>query len=392
MKKLAAILITLILLGVLPACQATATPAPPPPTATSTRTPIPAIPTATATITPIPALNSLNNPPLLSFKMFAPADGWGLVANQLLLTHNGGQNWFSVPLPGGQVDQNTSAFFRDTRTLLVLLPAADSQSGQLYSSINGGGTWQITAVPFGHGQLTYSDGVAYFLQTRQTGANSMLSSFYRSNDGGLTWNKILTGSSGETGNNSLPEAGLKTGLSLISSEIGWLGMAAQPGKVLLYKTQNGGQVWTAQDLQAPQNISSLTTNSLPPVFFPGDNKSGLLPVDFISQATGDKNRVFYTTTDSGINWWPGGSVIDGGAFTFVDPKNGWVWGKHGLYFTNDAAQTWQLLPVAFGRSEQATMISFVDTRNGWIVTADAKNRVRLYNTTDGGHTWIAINP
>ena len=143
---------------------------------------------------------------------------------------------------------------------------------------------------------------------------------------------------------------------------------------------------------APQNISSLTTNSLPPVFFPGDNKSGLLPVDFISQATGDKNRVFYTTTDSGINWWPGGSVIDGGAFTFVDPKNGWVWGKHGLYFTNDAAQTWQLLPVAFGRSEQATMISFVDTRNGWIVTADAKNRVRLYNTTDGGHTWIAINP
>ena len=386
MKKLAAISLILIVLGALAACQAKAAPTPLPPTPTEvTDTPVPVQPTVIPTDAVLPALHSLNSPPLLTFKMFPPTDGWGLVGNQLLLTHNGGQNWFSVPLEGGQVSQNTLALFVDAKTLYVLLPAADGLTGTLYSSLNGGGTWLITPVPFAHGQLAFIDGIGYFMETIQTGSDSMISNIFRSNDKGLTWNKILLGS-------GLPEAGLKTGFSFISSEIGWVGVAAQKQKVVLYKTTDGAHTWLIDDIPVPQNISTLVTNTLPPVFFAGDNRDGLLPVDFIAQDTGDKNRIFYTTNDGGASWNPGASVIDGGAYSFVDPKNGWVWGKHGLYTTNNTAQTWQLLPVAFGPSEQATMLSFVDTKTGWIVTTDAKNRVRLYNTRDGGNTWVAINP
>ena len=390
MKKLAAIVITLILLGGLAACQATPTPTPLPPTPTATRTPVPVAPTATPTEPPLPALNSPNSPPLQTLKMFAPADGWGLVTNQLLLTHNGGTNWFSVPLPGGQVDQNTQVLFIDAKTLYVLLPAADGATGQFYTSYNGGGTWETQTVPFAHGQLTYTDGISYFLETKQTGADTMTTSIYRSDDKGKTWNKMQPGAS--TGTSALPDAGIKTGMSFINADIGWMTFAAQQHKLLVYKTDNDGRTWSPQDIPVPQNISTLTTNSLPPVFFQSDYKNGLLPVDFIAQATGDKNRLFYLTTDGGKNWAPGASVVDGGAYAFVGPQNGWVWGKHGLYYTNDAAQSWQLLPVAFGHSEQAIMLSFVDNKNGWIVTVDARNRVRLYNTKDGGNTWTAINP
>ena len=391
MKKLAAIIITVILLGALAACQPQATPSAPTPTPTRTRIPPTAVPTATPTEAPTPGLNSPNNPPLQFLKMFAPFEGWGLVANQLLVTHNGGQNWFSVPLSGKQVSADSPILILDPKNLFVLLPAADGQSGQLFISDNGGGTWHISEVPFLHGQFNYVDGILYFLETRQTGPDSMAGNVYRTDDRGLTWRSFLQADSATTGA-SLPEAGLKSGISFVRGEIGWIGTTGQPGKVLLYKSTNTAATWQPQDIPVPQNIASLTTNCLPPVFFNGNRDNGLLPVDFIAQTTGDKNRIFYSTSNGGDTWTPGGSVIDGGAFSFVDPKNGWIWGKHGLYFTNDSAQTWQLLPVAFGHSEQATLLSFTDVRNGWIVTTDAKNRVRLYSTKDGGNTWVAINP
>jgi len=43
-----------------------------------------------------------------------------------------------------------------------------------------------------------------------------------------------------------------------------------------------------------------------------------------------------------------------------------------------------LLPVAFGHSEHATYINFIDSKNGWLVTVGQGSRVRLYSTADGG--------
>jgi hypothetical protein len=48
------------------------------------------------------------------------------------------------------------------------------------------------------------------------------------------------------------------------------------------------------------------------------------------------------------------------------------------------------MPVAFGRSERASIIDFFDLQNGWLVTIDAKNVLRMYHTIDGGGTWTAI--
>jgi hypothetical protein len=323
--------------------------------------------------------------------MFTRDDGWGLISNALLLTHNGGKDWFSVPLSQGQLDDHSPSYFLNVNTIYLVAPAPDGNGGQLYFSKNGGGTWRVTPVPFIRGQLAFIDTIGYFLQTTRTGNDAMLGILFTSTDNGETWVRINP-EDAQTPATSLPEAGIKTGFAFINANRGWLGIADQPQKVLIYKTENGGRDWSPQVIPVPQNIATLVGSSLPPTFFNGDSVHGLLPVKYVSPNGSDTNLVFYSTTDSGTNWTPGDSVVDGQAYTFLDPKTGWVWGKRGLYFTNDGAKTWQVLPVAFGRSEHATSIDFIDVETGWLLTADAKNRVRIYTTSDGGNTWTAINP
>lgn len=391
MKKLSAIALILLLLSGLAACQFQSTPTQAPAIPTQTATPVPPQPTARPTSTPVPALNSPNGPPLRTINMFTAEDGWGLINNALLLTHDGGVNWFSVPMPEGQVDELTQAFYVDVNTIYMVVPAPGVQKGQLYYTTNGGGSWRINPVPFLRGQLTFIDNKGYFLETTRISSEAMSSAIFSSGDNGLTWDRIYPGQN-QSPETSIADTGIKTGLAFIDTDRGWLGVAAQPQKLVLYKTENGGRAWAPQELPVPQNISSLVASSFPPIFFAGNKDEGLLPVDYVAVDTKDRNRLFYFTKDGGSNWTPGDSVIDGDTYTFLDPKTGWVWGKRGLYATNDGAQTWQLLPVAFGRSEHATSIKFIDKNTGWLLTADAKNRVRIYKTSDGGNTWIALNP
>jgi photosystem II stability/assembly factor-like uncharacterized protein len=383
MKKLVVPALIFLLLTGLAACQLAPTPAPLPPTLmpTNTLTPIPPAPTATPTITPIPPLNSPNGPPLRSIHMFTLNDGWGLIDDALLVTHDGGVSWASVPLPDGQVDKSAEAVFINLNTAYVVVPVADGQTGQLFITNNGGADWQVAYVPFVRGKLVFLGTVGYFLET--TSATGTGASIYSTSDG-LNWVKTVE--------IKIPNGELITGLSFISVERGWLGVASQSQKITIYQTGNAAQSWTLQDIPAPENISSLVTTVYPPIFFSGNAVNGFLPVDFMSTDTGDRNRVFYTTTDGGTTWSPGNSIPDGEAYTFIDANTGWAWGKRGLYATTDGAQTWMLLPVAFNRSEYASWINFVDPKNGWLITVGQQSRVHLYRTTDGGYTWLLVNP
>ncbi len=105
-----------------------------------TSTPQPVIPTPVPapTSTPIPPLNSPVGPPLRTLRMFNEKDGFGLIYNSLLLTHDGGLTWFSVPLPQGQVNQDTRIFFSDINNFYLVVPAPNGQGGQLCFTYNGG--------------------------------------------------------------------------------------------------------------------------------------------------------------------------------------------------------------------------------------------------------------
>ncbi len=390
MKKLAVSIFFLCLVAALAACQAQSASTALPPTASIAETPI-QFPTAevTPTETLLPPLNSRFGPPLHYMRMFNKSDGWGLVSNQLLLTHDAGTTWYSVPMGAGQVDDLTQAFFLDSKKFFLVVPAPDGESGELYSTTNGGGIWKITPVPFIRGQLIFIEKTGYFLETKSTGTSTFSTTIYSSPDGGAKWNTIYP-DPGQSA--TIPETGIKTGLSFINPLVGWLGMGGIQKEVTIFKTEDGGQTWTPQNLPAPQNIQELESSTQPPVFFAGDPSNGLIPVDFSAPGGGAKNRVFYSTHDGGTTWDPGAPIVDGNTFMFLDSKTGWIWGNRGMYFTNDGAKSWTSLPVAFGRSEYVTNISFIDEKNGWITTTDDKNSVRIYRSEDGGQTWIFVTP
>lgn len=394
MKKTFAMMLILLLLTGLVACQLqAATPPPPTPIPTATLTPIPPTATQVPTSTPIPPLNSPNGPPLSSIHMFTTLDGWGVISDSLLLTHDGGIRWFSVPIPGVTVSALTNFAFFSEKIAFVQAPAADGLGGQFLSTFDGGGTWQTIVVPFIHASLYFvDDNVGFAYQVLRVDAENMSIAIYQTLDRGLTWTQVFNHDEPQPEGN-LPAAGMKNGVSFVDYSIGWTSVATQNlGQILFYRTEDSGRTWKLQELPLPENPGAFNVKVLQPFFIKRNQIDGFLPIDFSLPDKSASNRIFYTTHDSGTTWTPGAPIPDGGAYTFFDAKTGWAWGKRGLYSTTDGAQTWLLMPVAFSRSERAIDINFIDATTGWLLTADAKNRVRLYSSHDGGGTWVIVNP
>ena len=220
-----------------------------------------------------------------------------------------------------------------------------------YRTVDGGATWNSEAVA-----VTLSDievagpGVLY-----RMGDDGFVQ---KTTDGGDTW--VNTAAVGTA--NTMREA------CFLSPDSGWV-MSYDPTtySVAMHRTTDGGASWTT--LPVP------TSNTVHDVVFLNDT------VGFIGAMGGAR---IWRTQDGGQNWavtdLPGSSITE---IDFLTDSLAFAVGNEGrMYRTTDQGDTW--LPVTSGITENLTQVRFTDALNGW---TSGYNGV-IYYTTNGGSSWV----
>ncbi|SPF49027.1 glycoside hydrolase family 33 protein [Candidatus Desulfosporosinus infrequens] len=148
----------------------------------------------------------------------------------------------------------------------------------------------------------------------QGAMNSEPADIYQTTDGGETWIKVAVAnqqniSASESTNlpaGTLPNEGIKNGLSFANSSTGWItGYAPRVGYQWIFVTNDGGHTWVHQELPVPKDVSQYTSMSFdltPPTFF--TSKDGIL-IEKIADAPRSRvhpTYVFFFTQDGGQNW------------------------------------------------------------------------------------------
>lgn len=216
--------------------------------------------------------------------------------------------------------------------------------------------------------------------------------FYRTSDGGKTWN---------SGYIPLSDSSYQiVSLEAFSKDIAWvmaLSMPVQNAGIIL-KTTDGGLNWVEQ------TTSFINPNEGPQVFHFFNENDGFA----LAQVVNSKNRLFsthagYITSDGGDTW----EKLDTDAYPaaqgeelFVkDNKFLQAKGDHlrfgtsngKMYHSSDRGRTWNVQDVSPGIAIQS--IAFKDDLNGIAVSGNdflGTDIIKAFSTSDGGQSWTEL--
>ncbi len=384
-------LLVLILAALACALPGVATPTmmPVPPTATQSPIPLP-------TETPAPLLLAMplvEAPAMLGLHMVDASIGWAIQEQALLRTIDGGATWHNVTMPNETAlgySTELTTLGADQAWALVPDPADPLNAGVLYRTEDGGLNWIAIPAPFGSARLDFVDfWNGWAMVDLGVAAGSMGVAIFQTDTGGVTWRQVYTNDPNVAGaGDSLPLAGLKNNLVAANMQTAWVGgVIYAPGTIYLYQSRDGGQSWAAQSLSIPGGAeNSEASTDGPLVFSPAE---AILPVRFTGEIL---QTAFYSSNDGGQTWAFKSMIPGAGGVDFTSALHGVFWAGGKFYTTTDGAQTWNAVTpnIAFG--DTLAGMDFVDPAIGWVLTADASNQRILYQTRDGGVTWMPIAP
>ena len=217
---------------------------------------------------------------------------------------------------------------------------------------------------------------------------------WHTSDGGKTW-RVLVSEEHLQGNIDR--------FHFVNSHLGWMLQSAE-----LHRTKNGGVTW--DNMRTPMSDDAGYVYSFHfeangevgwiagAVYYPvksgncKNNAAGLLP-DYTPACL---HSAVFRTDDGGISWQQQPTSKNVGRFesiTFVDSDHGWVAGDADVQHTTDGGRTWhsdRLGPECEDYYDlpdiYATMISFVDRRNGFLLFSCGL----IAKSEDGGKTWCGL--
>ncbi len=282
--------------------------------------------------------------------IYTPEGGPPPVGDQYVwYTQNGGETWnpsSALPLMGLEAYFVPEAFeFIDDERgwLLVHVDAGMSHDySYLFSTKDGGATWQRISDPYGVGlQSLHNSGLAFLDAdigwVTKDNLGVMAGAFFEaSSDGGHTWEDVF-----------LPEPPEHDWFTEYSRcQTSSLVFTAEQSAAMIVKCRLYGDdassydVWSLSYIYTTQNLGFTWQHALLPT-----------PVEslvFLDDQEGWAfGREYYKTSDGGLSWVSVKMVNWDGQFSFVDALNGWAVAQNldeiALVTTRDGAQTWQII-------------------------------------------------
>lgn len=198
--------------------------------------------------TPVPA-------DLTALRRTGPAAAWAFSARRLYFTSDG-RRWRDVT-PRGLVPgrQPGAAFLGDQAWLAV---PGEGATLTVWRTADAGRTWDSVALPVrSAADLSFADSQHGWLLAHLNGAGgNELVDLYRTADAGATWTRVASAALPPQPG-AFPLEGTKTGLTFLDASTGFAtARGRQTGQPWFYRSADGGATWQPQPLATvPEALS-----------------------------------------------------------------------------------------------------------------------------------------
>ncbi len=332
------------------------------------------------------------------FNMVDDQSGWAWKGlSQLYRTDDGGTTWKEIHLQGKMLTEGGYFLNRDEAWLPGVAGSDISQA--VFHTTDGGKSWtELGRLPGPNVVLYFHDPKLGWATNGMGAAGNVFYQAYQTLDGGQTWTQLHPSSRG--GQAPMPDTiHTMTGdsLSFTPPETIWLtsGYGISTTYAGLAVSHDAGKTWKDINPALPAEYAK----GQPPVVTAApqfmSEEDAYLPV------TVGGRLVFFVSHDAGSSWTLRKPVLAAAQMTarvqFVNVQDGFAACGPNLCSTVDGGMTWQAIATPFVFDPSAgniyvTQFDFVDRETGWAILADQNGQVAFMKTTDGGRTWINLQP
>ena len=188
-------------------------------------------------------------------------------------------------------------------------------------------------------------------------------SIQRTTDGGAHWQDVTPPSAAGVAVESLN--GMPINAAFWGADAAWLAVPQRQGKIILYRTADGGQAWQSATIDT-NGAEGRAVTCYPQVLALtfADAQHGWLLASLFGGNAGLQDVVLYRTGDGGATW-----ALVGAGYKPVDREAGPV-----------PASGLPVMGSKFG-------LRFVDAQHGWLTGNARSDSIWLYASSDGGATW-----
>jgi photosystem II stability/assembly factor-like uncharacterized protein len=282
--------------------------------------------------------------------------------DSLYLTTDGGNSWFTRPLPSNLSISDIS--IKGSEKIWFC-----TWNGKIYNTSDGGFNWQLqfydtSMTKFMNYLEMFDDmnGIAM----GDAPAEDKPALFLRTTDGGMNW--ILQNDSELIG---LWSGDLWRRVDFVNINVGYF-YTFQAYPPTIYKTINGGKNWQV----VSDTIKSYVLKAYDENIFLSEGAYGIISRTLDGGQTWESNQWSFMDWALDIEYIPG------------NPSNVWCVSTS-MAFSSDTGKTW--VNEYNLQSEIIYDMVFTDQDNGWLYTGGGGILRHIYRTTNGGHGGLIVS-